>query len=122
MIRPASPPCAHRARSANRMTDEAFRAVTADDLTMPAGWSVSAGQTFLYTRVCRGGGPDVVRLEPQRTVSARRQSGRQDPQGAGRPAGRAARPVRAGPQREDCSRARAHDPPSLLLRADRVLD
>jgi len=29
---------------------EPFRAVTPDDLTMPAGWSVSAGQTFLYTK------------------------------------------------------------------------
>ncbi|HET7341386.1 MAG TPA: acyl-CoA dehydrogenase family protein [Methylomirabilota bacterium] len=32
------------------MTDEPFRAITADDLTMPPGWSVSAGQTFLYTK------------------------------------------------------------------------
>lgn len=29
---------------------EAFRAITADDMTMPGGWSVSAGQTFLYTK------------------------------------------------------------------------
>jgi butyryl-CoA dehydrogenase len=27
-----------------------FRAITADDMTMPGGWSVSAGQTFLYTK------------------------------------------------------------------------
>ncbi len=26
-----------------------FRAVTADDMTMPGGWSVSGGQTYLYT-------------------------------------------------------------------------
>jgi alkylation response protein AidB-like acyl-CoA dehydrogenase len=29
---------------------EPFRAITADDLTMPPGWSVSSGQTFLYTK------------------------------------------------------------------------
>jgi alkylation response protein AidB-like acyl-CoA dehydrogenase len=29
---------------------DAFRAITAEDMTMPPGWSVSAGQTFLYTR------------------------------------------------------------------------
>jgi alkylation response protein AidB-like acyl-CoA dehydrogenase len=29
---------------------QGFRAVTLDDLTMPGGWSVSAGQTFLYTK------------------------------------------------------------------------
>lgn len=29
---------------------DAFRAITADDMTMPGGWSVSAGQTFLYTK------------------------------------------------------------------------
>jgi alkylation response protein AidB-like acyl-CoA dehydrogenase len=29
---------------------EAFHAITADDMTMPGGWSVSAGQTFLYTK------------------------------------------------------------------------
>ncbi|PYM93627.1 MAG: acyl-CoA dehydrogenase [Candidatus Rokuibacteriota bacterium] len=28
---------------------ERFRAISLDDLTMPGGWSVSAGQTFLYT-------------------------------------------------------------------------
>ena len=28
---------------------ERFRAVSLDDLPMPGGWSVSAGQTFLYT-------------------------------------------------------------------------
>jgi alkylation response protein AidB-like acyl-CoA dehydrogenase len=27
-----------------------FRAITAEDMTMPGGWSVSAGQTFLYTK------------------------------------------------------------------------
>jgi butyryl-CoA dehydrogenase len=27
-----------------------FRAISADDMTMPGGWSVSAGQTFLYTK------------------------------------------------------------------------
>jgi alkylation response protein AidB-like acyl-CoA dehydrogenase len=27
-----------------------FRAITADDMIMPPGWSVSAGQTFLYTK------------------------------------------------------------------------
>ncbi len=27
-----------------------FRAITASDMTMPPGWSVSAGQTFLYTK------------------------------------------------------------------------
>jgi alkylation response protein AidB-like acyl-CoA dehydrogenase len=32
------------------MSDEAFRAITPADLTMPPGWSVSAGQTFLYTK------------------------------------------------------------------------
>jgi len=29
---------------------DAFRAITPADLTMPPGWSVSAGQTFLYTK------------------------------------------------------------------------
>ena len=29
---------------------DVFRAITADDMTMPPGWSVSAGQTFLYTQ------------------------------------------------------------------------
>lgn len=29
---------------------DAFRAISADDMTMPGGWSVSAGQTFLYTK------------------------------------------------------------------------
>jgi len=29
---------------------DAFRAITADDMTMPGGWSVSTGQTFLYTK------------------------------------------------------------------------
>jgi len=28
---------------------ERFRAISLDDLTMPGGWSVSSGQTFLYT-------------------------------------------------------------------------
>jgi len=28
---------------------ELFRAVSFQDLTMPGGWSVSSGQTFLYT-------------------------------------------------------------------------
>ena len=29
---------------------EEFRAVTLDDMTMPGGWIVSSGQTFLYTK------------------------------------------------------------------------
>ena len=29
---------------------EGFRAVTPEDITMPGGWSVSSGQTFLYTK------------------------------------------------------------------------
>ena len=29
---------------------DAFRAITAEDMTMPPGWSVSSGQTFLYTK------------------------------------------------------------------------
>ncbi len=29
---------------------EEFRAVTLDDMRMPGGWSVSSGQTFLYTK------------------------------------------------------------------------
>jgi len=34
------------------MTDDAdlFRPITLEDMTMPAGWSVAAGQTFLYTK------------------------------------------------------------------------
>ncbi len=31
------------------MSDERFKAIGMDDLTMPGGWSVSDGQTFLYT-------------------------------------------------------------------------
>ena len=80
-----------------------------------AEFALKARLPAIYARreFAEAGGLMSYALEPQRTVSARRQSGRQDPQGrqAGRPAGRAARPVRAGPQREDCSRARAHDPP-----------
>ena len=32
------------------MSDDRFRAITLDDMTMPGGWSVNDGQTFLYTR------------------------------------------------------------------------
>ncbi|HEV8458132.1 MAG TPA: acyl-CoA dehydrogenase family protein [Methylomirabilota bacterium] len=31
------------------MSDERFKAIGMDDMTMPGGWSVSDGQTFLYT-------------------------------------------------------------------------
>jgi alkylation response protein AidB-like acyl-CoA dehydrogenase len=31
------------------MTDDRFKAITLEDLTMPGGWSVNDGQTFLYT-------------------------------------------------------------------------
>ena len=31
------------------MSDERFKAIGMDDITMPGGWSVSDGQTFLYT-------------------------------------------------------------------------
>ncbi len=31
------------------MDEELFRAITFEDMKMPAGWSVSAGQTYLYT-------------------------------------------------------------------------
>jgi alkylation response protein AidB-like acyl-CoA dehydrogenase len=31
------------------MSDERFKAIGMDDLTMPGGWSVSDGQTFLYS-------------------------------------------------------------------------
>ncbi|HEV8530114.1 MAG TPA: acyl-CoA dehydrogenase family protein [Methylomirabilota bacterium] len=31
------------------MNDERFKAIGMDDMTMPGGWSVSDGQTFLYT-------------------------------------------------------------------------
>jgi alkylation response protein AidB-like acyl-CoA dehydrogenase len=32
------------------MSDDRFKAITVDDMTMPGGWSVNDGQTFLYTR------------------------------------------------------------------------
>jgi alkylation response protein AidB-like acyl-CoA dehydrogenase len=32
------------------MDEELFRAITLEDIKMPQGWSVSAGQTYLYTR------------------------------------------------------------------------
>jgi alkylation response protein AidB-like acyl-CoA dehydrogenase len=31
------------------MSDERFKAIGMDDITMPGGWSVNDGQTFLYT-------------------------------------------------------------------------
>jgi len=31
------------------MSDERFKAIGMDDIGMPGGWSVSDGQTFLYT-------------------------------------------------------------------------
>jgi alkylation response protein AidB-like acyl-CoA dehydrogenase len=31
------------------MSDARFKAITLDDMTMPGGWSVNNGQTFLYT-------------------------------------------------------------------------
>ena len=31
------------------MSDDRFRAIGMGDITMPGGWSVSDGQTFLYT-------------------------------------------------------------------------
>lgn len=31
------------------MDEELFRAITLEDMRMPAGWSVSSGQTYLYT-------------------------------------------------------------------------
>jgi alkylation response protein AidB-like acyl-CoA dehydrogenase len=31
------------------MTDDRFKAITLEDMTMPGGWSVNDGQTFLYT-------------------------------------------------------------------------
>ena len=30
------------------MSDDRFKAITLDDMTMPGGWSVNDGQTFLY--------------------------------------------------------------------------
>jgi hypothetical protein len=33
------------------MSDDRFKAVTLDDMTIPGGGSVNAGQTLLYTRV-----------------------------------------------------------------------
>jgi alkylation response protein AidB-like acyl-CoA dehydrogenase len=32
------------------MSDDRFKAITLGDMTMPGGWSVNDGQTFLYTR------------------------------------------------------------------------
>jgi alkylation response protein AidB-like acyl-CoA dehydrogenase len=32
------------------MSDDRFKAITVDDMTMPGGWSVNDGQTFLYSR------------------------------------------------------------------------
>ena len=32
------------------MSDDRFKAITVEDMTMPGGWSVNDGQTFLYTR------------------------------------------------------------------------
>ena len=29
------------------MSDDRFKAITVDDMTMPGGWSVNDGQTFL---------------------------------------------------------------------------
>src|SRR2546425_8531527 len=45
-------PGSHSARPRPAVSPEfePFRAVGPDDLTMPAGWSVSSGQTFLYTK------------------------------------------------------------------------
>jgi butyryl-CoA dehydrogenase len=48
------------------MSDDAFRAITAADLTMPPGWSVSAGQTFLYTK-------DELRLMQEARAFAQRE-------------------------------------------------
>ena len=31
------------------MSDERFKAIGMDDISMPGGWSVNDGQTFLYT-------------------------------------------------------------------------
>jgi len=31
------------------MSDDRFKAITLDDMTMPGGWSVNSGQRFLYT-------------------------------------------------------------------------
>ena len=31
------------------MSDDRFKAIGMDDITMPGGWSVNDGQTFLYT-------------------------------------------------------------------------
>ena len=89
-----------------------------------AGSPAQAASGLLSTRFRRRRRPDLLWARPSRPVSARGRLCRSHPQGreAGRPAGAGADQVRAGDQPQDRQGARPDVPPTLLARADEVIE